>query len=231
MFEEYGRQRLVSSGIYRIRNLVNNNRYIGSSTKIKSRLAEHRRMLRGNKHDNHHLQFAWNKYGEEAFAFEILEMCCKEDLLIREQFYLPEDKTYRSLKVAGFYNQCPVAGNTLGIEREPHPDSTKKKISKRARGNKYSLGTVRSPEQKTKMSERLKGNLNWRGKKHSEETKKKMSQKAKGNKNNLGKTPSLNNRKRTAERMRGNTIWVGRKHSEETKRKMREAAARRKRKN
>jgi len=61
------------SGIYQIRNIINNKVYIGSTSKFKSRKASHFGHLRFGDHSNKYLQNAWNKYGEEKFVFEILE--------------------------------------------------------------------------------------------------------------------------------------------------------------
>lgn len=58
--------------IYRIRNLVNNKSYIGKSTNFESRKKSHINLLRNNSHDNRYLQFAFNKYGEINFKFEII---------------------------------------------------------------------------------------------------------------------------------------------------------------
>lgn len=60
-------------GIYKIENTINGKVYIGQSIHIKLRWSEHKAELRGGYHDNSHLQLAWNKYGEEAFIFSILE--------------------------------------------------------------------------------------------------------------------------------------------------------------
>ena len=62
-------------GIYSITNSGNGKRYIGQSIDIEKRWREHRWHLRANKHKNNHLQNAWNKYGETAFVFEVLEEC------------------------------------------------------------------------------------------------------------------------------------------------------------
>lgn len=75
-------------GIYLITNIVNGNRYIGSSNNIRVRLWKHRALLRHNKHENAHLQNAWNKYGENSFVYSILEVCSKETRFEREQFYI-----------------------------------------------------------------------------------------------------------------------------------------------
>lgn len=51
-------------------------------------MSTHRSYLRDNKHQNQHLQNAWNKYGENAFDYYILEFCEEGILTIREQFYI-----------------------------------------------------------------------------------------------------------------------------------------------
>jgi len=43
--------------------------------------------LRGNKHINPLLQYAFNKYGEEKFRLEIIEEVEKDKLIEREKFY------------------------------------------------------------------------------------------------------------------------------------------------
>lgn len=82
------RTKLKFSGIYCIINLVNQKRYIGSSKNISQRLWCHRANLRHNKHENKHLQNAWNKYGEDMFQYFVLEKCDEEILIEREQFYI-----------------------------------------------------------------------------------------------------------------------------------------------
>lgn len=76
------------SGIYKIINLVNGKFYIGSAVHFRKRWELHRSNLRNNKHDNRHLQNAWNLYGEKIFKFEILKFCDKENLLVNEQIYI-----------------------------------------------------------------------------------------------------------------------------------------------
>lgn len=79
-------------GIYIIINLVNGKRYIGSSNDLYNRLHEHFHNLKNNKGHNKHLQYAWNKYTEKYFSWEILEIC-KEDIQFeREQFYISKLK-------------------------------------------------------------------------------------------------------------------------------------------
>lgn len=63
------------AGIYEIKNIKTDKVYIGQSKDIMERWRDHVRRLKKQKHDNHYLQNAWNKYGAEAFCFNILETC------------------------------------------------------------------------------------------------------------------------------------------------------------
>lgn len=94
---------LELKGVYSIRNTANNKQYIGSTTmSFIKRLQHHVNRLRNNKHKNSHLQNAWNKYTEDDFEFEVLEVCEKENCLIREQYYIDyyNDNSYNINKQA-----------------------------------------------------------------------------------------------------------------------------------
>lgn len=119
------------SGVYQIYNTVNGKRYIGSSIHIEQRFKEHLRNLRANKHVNAHLQCAWNKYGEQSFILEEVELCEPDQCLKIEQEYI--DYYHAADRNFG-YNIDPYAehsGNTLSEE-------TRKKISEKAKGRKWS---------------------------------------------------------------------------------------------
>ena len=62
------------SGIYRILNTITGKGYVGSASDSYHRFAEHKTILRQNRHHSSHLQHAWNKYGESNFKFEIIEV-------------------------------------------------------------------------------------------------------------------------------------------------------------
>ena len=80
------------SGIYFIKNKINNKIYIGSSQDIGTRIKAHISRLKSQKHNNKHLLGAYNKYGINNFTFGIIEECSVENLLIREQFYIDNNK-------------------------------------------------------------------------------------------------------------------------------------------
>lgn len=78
-------------GIYKIRNKVTGKVYIGKSTDIEERWNEHRRLLRNNNHHSIKLQKAYNKYGEDAFEYSVIETTPYEKTLdILEQKYMAQ---------------------------------------------------------------------------------------------------------------------------------------------
>lgn len=80
-------------GIYKIENTQNGKVYIGQSINIHQRWHKHRWKLENKKHDNKHLQNAWDKYGETAFVFSILEECKRTELNDREKIYIDKYKS------------------------------------------------------------------------------------------------------------------------------------------
>lgn len=116
------------SGVYKITNILNKKCYVGSTTGLlKNRCSNHNTKLNHNKHENIHLQNAWNKYGKENFEFSLLELCSVDKTLEREQYYIdilhPE------------YNIIQFAGG--GIKGYKHSEKTKLIISESQRGEKH----------------------------------------------------------------------------------------------
>jgi len=83
----------MSSGIYCIKNIINNKVYIGSSVNLNGREYKHFWMLKKNKHDNQFLQNSFNKYGENSFVFEVVEECHPELLINLENYHIIKNKS------------------------------------------------------------------------------------------------------------------------------------------
>lgn len=76
--------------IYVIECTVNGKRYVGStSRKPNQRRLEHLHHLRAGKHHSKRLQRCFNKYGEEALSFSVVETVEDLNMLLpREQFHI-----------------------------------------------------------------------------------------------------------------------------------------------
>lgn len=182
----------MSSGIYRIINIQNNKIYIGSSITIERRWKEHLNKLRSNRHENQRLQNAWNKYGEKAFRFEVIENVQPEKgiILSREQYYLDEYKSYdRKVGYNLFITAGSPQGNICTEEQKANLSEVRKKQFETQVGSM--TGKKHSSETKEAMQQahqELYDQLRKEGKlppqtgsfKWSEEAKKKMSESRKG---------------------------------------------------
>lgn len=86
--------------IYKITCEKDRRFYIGASTSPHNRRLEHFNHLRKNKHHNIFLQRAFNKYGEESFTYEVLEIFEDEELMWRKEEELIE-------ALSNTYNMMP----------------------------------------------------------------------------------------------------------------------------
>lgn len=80
----------MESGIYRIRNLKNEKSYVGRAVDLERRKFQHFKALKTGASHNSHLQNSWNKWGEENFLWEVLEICDADSLMIREARWIEE---------------------------------------------------------------------------------------------------------------------------------------------
>lgn len=166
------------TGIYKITNMVNEKVYIGSSINFNKRHNEHFNMLKNKTHHSSKLQNAFNKYGLNNFKFEILELCDKDMLLEREQFWLNELNAYKE----GYNCSIDVVRPMLG---KTHSEETKQKMRKKHKTFSIDMDKRRfgedNPMYGIKRSNKIRKILDKTGMKHSEETKQKMSLSRLGN--------------------------------------------------
>lgn len=190
-------------GVYKIE--CNEKLYIGSTmVGFSVRWNAHLNKLRAGTHANCYLQRAFNKYGESALRFSIIEIVeTAEGVLPIEQHYIdtliPE------------YNICPIAGSPMAGRKMSKEQ--KQKLSEAHKGRVFSeetrckigmasAGRVRSEETRRKIGMARLGIRNCLGIKRSEETRRKMSVAHIGNTNSLGHSHSEETRRKISESLK-----------------------------
>lgn len=192
-------------GCYNIINKTTGKVYVGISIHIKERWSIHRQYLRKNKHPNNHLQNAWNKYGENDFEFNMLEVIDFD--------YNNKDINYRKA----------ISEKLDKLEKKYF---TKYNSTEREYGynlNEAGLHGVASEETKKKLSEMRQGeNNSFYGKKHSKDSKKLMGGAVidySGEKNpNYGNRWSDEQKEQMSKINKGRNL--GKHHNNETKQKI-----------
>lgn len=145
-----------TAGVYYIKNTVNGKLYVGSSVNMRNRWRRHRSDLRWGRHNNPKLLSAWNKYGEAAFEFGVLEyVTVAESLRVREEhFRVTLNAAYNCLSalaggVGGRVSR--TTGRTLtaehrarisaGITGHTVSDETRRKIGEASRQRRHTAAT------------------------------------------------------------------------------------------
>jgi len=135
------------SGIYQIVNSENGKRYVGSTVCFRTRFNTHRLQLNKGAHHSSYLQRAWDKYGPDAFKFQIVMICAPEDNIFFEQRAMDAFESTNDLLG---YNVAPAAGSQLGFK---HSDKSKKAMSVGRTGLKRTeaqkIGQSRAQRQRT----------------------------------------------------------------------------------
>lgn len=220
--------------VYKIRNVVNDKFYVGSTINMKERARTHRNRLRRGNHHSVHLQAAWNKYGEDCFRFEVVEEFDAVELLRpAEDRWLAEFVGKECCYNKSLYSDTPMRG----IRTEDHPcfgkpvtEESRAAISASLKAfyaadptNHPRLGIPHSEEAKAKIKAKIQAAIaEGRGGKFipSAETRLRMSQAMKGNQNATGHIRTEEHCRKLAEANKGNKHWLGRHHTAETKAKM-----------
>ena len=130
----------MTSGIYIIRNILNNKLYVGSSINIGRRLTKHFSELRRDIHYNKKMQRSFNKHGEGSFESFVAISCDQSLLLWYEQQFIDQLKPE--------YNILPSAGSPLGYK---HPKEFGEEISRRNTGKVCSVETKKKIGAKNRL--------------------------------------------------------------------------------
>lgn len=193
-------------GIYKITNKLNGKVYIGQANNIEQRIKRHKRELKNQYHHNWHLQQAWNKYGQDNFSFEIIEII--DNQTIRNEHEMHWINYYNSSNYENGYN------NTLGGNSETPTEETKRKISQSSKGKVFSEEHKKHISDSWKIRKKIAQSS--KGKVCSEETRKKLSEASK-RRIASGEYFTEESRTKISNAHKGKTV------SEETKRKIGEA--------
>jgi group I intron endonuclease len=110
-------------GVYKWTNLVTGESYVGSSISLTKRFRDYykesKRLVIYN---------AILKHGYNNFSLDILEYCCPNKVIEREQYYIDLLKPE--------YNILKMAGSCLGYK---HTKETKKLLSDKLKGREHSI--------------------------------------------------------------------------------------------
>lgn len=212
----------MTAGIYAITNTQTGHRYVGSSKDTDQRWVDHRCDLRGGVHENPRLQNAWNKYGEDTFEFEVIEVLDSLDNRFeREQYWMDQRAEYNIAKVAG----CDFGDHNRSLWADPEYRQRGLEQLELARNSPKMVQSCR--EASLKMWQNEDYRTRHAASMANPETRKKLSESHKGavwsDERRANHKAALSSPE-TREKIR--QAMVGRVASEETKAKMRATAAR-----
>lgn len=173
------------TGVYQIKNTKSGKVYVGSAAvSLSKRWNVHKCRLRKKTHHSKKLQNAWEKHGEEAFEFSVLEHCPPTQCEVLEQKWIDLLDSFN----AG-YNCRPNANSQLGHKHSPETIALIKErqkatgwrptLEQRTRSANSRRGLKKSEEAKRKLSIAKKGKP---GRVWTEEEKNKVSKALSGRK-------------------------------------------------
>jgi group I intron endonuclease len=210
--------------IYKIRNVVNEHYYVGSTVDSRKRFWEHRKDLRLQRHVCIRLQRAWDKYGEDCFKFEVVEQLnSKEELYPAEQKWLDEHHGSEYCYNVSAYADSPM--------RDASPEM-RARLAEKAKAwhethEHPRTGVVMTSETRNQISEsrigKHAGEQHYRyGKTVSEEVRKKIGDTQRGKPKAAGRKVSAEGmvKIRAAAEAGHYSHWTGKTHTEEAKAKM-----------
>jgi group I intron endonuclease len=170
-------------GVYKITHIASGKSYIGISKNIERRWIQHKSWANTGKRKSA-IYAAFQKYGIDAFSWQIIEQCQPDQLEIREQHWIAVFDTFRNgynLTAGGEYNKELSEESRKRMSeahkgRKQSEELIAKRVQKTSGENHYRFGKTCSDETRRKISEKLTGL------KQSDETKAKRSKSLTGRK-------------------------------------------------
>lgn len=205
----------MSVCVYKLICTANKRFYIGSAADFSQRKTRHLRDLRAGTHINIFLQRTFDKYGEDAFKWKLINVNTLAEARALEQHYI--DKHSQSKRCMNIGKSASGGDN---LTRHPNKKAIVKRIAKTLRAKVAALSEAERKE-KWGQSGALNGMY---GKTHTKEAR------AKIRKANLGRTPtnkgvpmSEEQRRKVSESRKGKCVgednpFFGKHHSTKTKR-------------
>jgi group I intron endonuclease len=197
-------------GVYKITHIGSGKSYIGISKNIHRRWIQHKSWV-NTKNRRSAIYAAMQKYGIDAFSWQVIEQCDADSLEIREQHWIAVFDTFRNgynLTAGGEYNKEFSA-------------DTRKRMSEAQKGKKQSQETI---DKRT-----ARGANHWTyGKPRSEETKEKIRKSLSGRKQNPAVTAKIS-KSNTGKKMSPEAVEksriarTGMKFTEQAKKNLSEA--------
>lgn len=207
MKKEYNGQS-KKGGVYKITNLKNGKKYIGSCKCFQVRASQHESRLNSGKHHNKHLLASWRKYGTNNFLFEVLEVVegDKADRTIREQYYVSQ--YHKNWWSCYNFQKKVIQSDTTAWSKTPQET-----VTKRIQTCLKKYGTTHwAKSANARKQARLNTTKQWKSRsvEEKQEIMKKIHQQ------NRGKPLSVGHKKKLSAKL------SGKKKSEETKSKIRQ---------
>ena len=134
--------------IYKITNTITGDFYIGQTIDFHDRQLQHKRDPQPKMRDD------VEKYGWDAFKFEVVEECSREDLNDRENYYITKlDPAYNTIKIHN-WTHTPETCEKIRQAKlgQTHTDESCEKMSEKR------LGVTLSNEHKEKCRQSSLGN-------------------------------------------------------------------------
>jgi len=111
------KERKPAPGIYALRCLPTGHAWIEVSPNLAAAQNSQYFQLRQNLHRNHDLQAAWNRHGEQSFAFEVLETIPEDTPALNLRDLLKQRKhaweEFEAARHTADISNSPVTGNRL----------------------------------------------------------------------------------------------------------------------